>query len=169
MPALIAQRLRARRRPGVPAGAQSEPRAPARWVPEARLDPSAHADGTDFSGRARAGRSHRLNVTGSARPRRGQQISWPTLSAKSLEAHPCLRRARQDPLSPPPAVCSPGLLFANLSRSTVLANWNSVRAGGGSNPANFTTAGQTFVIQNGNNMPAGSVWSVSGIGNNITD
>jgi len=32
------------------------------------------------------------------------------------------------------------------------ANFNTVRTGGGSSPANFTTAGDTFIIQDGHNM-----------------
>ncbi|MBL0084450.1 MAG: hypothetical protein IPP37_19355 [Saprospiraceae bacterium] len=35
---------------------------------------------------------------------------------------------------------------------STLANWNTIRAGGGSSPANFTTANDIFVIQNGHNM-----------------
>ena len=42
------------------------------------------------------------------------------------------------------------------SSPTTLANWNTVRAGGGSAPANFTTGGDVFVIQgtgNGGTTP----------------
>ena len=43
-----------------------------------------------------------------------------------------------------------------------LANWNTVRAGGGSVPANFTTAGDTFAVQNGHNMTNTAAWAVTG-------
>ncbi len=45
-------------------------------------------------------------------------------------------------------------------------NWNTVRAGGGSSPANFT-AGDVFVIQNGHNMTTSATWSVSGAGSKV--
>ncbi|MDX6443283.1 MAG: hypothetical protein QOH71_357 [Blastocatellia bacterium] len=66
------------------------------------------------------------------------------------------------PLNPPAAL--PVYYSQTSGDPTVLANWNTVRGGGGSNPANFTTAGQTFVIQNGNNMTANAAWAVSGSG-----
>src|SRR5438874_9122589 len=40
-------------------------------------------------------------------------------------------------------------------------SWNTVRAGGGSSPANFT-AGDTFVIQSAHTMATASAWTVSG-------
>ena len=46
------------------------------------------------------------------------------------------------------------------------SNWNSIRAGGGSAPANFTS-GDVFVIQNGHNMGTTAAWAVSGSGNKI--
>lgn len=48
-----------------------------------------------------------------------------------------------------------------------LANWNTVRAGGGSTPGNFTTAGDFFVIQNTHVMTTTAVWSVSGSGTTL--
>lgn len=54
---------------------------------------------------------------------------------------------------------------------TTLSNWNSNRAGGGSSPANFTTAGNVYVIQgigNGGTTPhtmtTTAAWTVSGTG-----
>src|SRR5207247_7616662 len=49
---------------------------------------------------------------------------------------------------------------------TVNTNWNSIRAGGGSTPANFTS-GDVFVIQNGHSMGTTPAWSVSGTGAKI--
>ncbi|MBX7045165.1 MAG: T9SS type A sorting domain-containing protein [Ignavibacteria bacterium] len=49
---------------------------------------------------------------------------------------------------------------------TTTTNWNSVRAGGGSSPANFTS-GDIFVIQNGHTMTTSATWSVSGTGSKI--
>src|SRR5437870_2880029 len=43
----------------------------------------------------------------------------------------------------------------------VRPNWESVRTGGGSAPANLT-AGGGFVIQNGHNMGTTAAWAVSG-------
>jgi autotransporter-associated beta strand protein len=42
---------------------------------------------------------------------------------------------------------------------TNVANWNSVRGGGGSAPSNFTTAGQTFVIQSGHDYQMSTTWT----------
>lgn len=53
----------------------------------------------------------------------------------------------------------------SLAPSTI-ANWNTVRLGGGTSPANFT-AGDTFVIQNGHNMTTSAVWSISGTGSKL--
>jgi hypothetical protein len=47
-----------------------------------------------------------------------------------------------------------------------VGNWNTVRAGGGSAPANFTD-GDIFVIQSGHNMSTGAAWAVSGVGSKI--
>ncbi len=49
---------------------------------------------------------------------------------------------------------------------TTLANWNTVRAGGGSTPANFTTAAN-FVIQNTHNMTTAGSWSFGGTGSTL--
>src|SRR5437016_165030 len=46
------------------------------------------------------------------------------------------------------------------------ASWNTVHAGGGSSPANFT-AGDIFVIQNAHSMATASAWTVSGVGATI--
>src|ERR1043166_8304969 len=46
------------------------------------------------------------------------------------------------------------------------ASWNTVRAGGGASPGNFT-AGDTFVIQTNHNMGTASAWTVSGAGAKI--
>ena len=48
-----------------------------------------------------------------------------------------------------------------------LANWNTVRAGGGSTPGNFTTAGDFFVIQNTHTMTTTALWTVSGSGTTL--
>ncbi len=46
---------------------------------------------------------------------------------------------------------------------SVLANWNTNPAGGGTTPSNFTTNNQVFIIQNGHTMTTtGTAWSVSG-------
>jgi len=47
-----------------------------------------------------------------------------------------------------------------------LTNWNTVRAGGGSSPANFT-AGDIFVIQNTHTMTTTANWSISGTGSRL--
>lgn len=56
---------------------------------------------------------------------------------------------------------------------TTLANWNTVRAGGGSAPASFT-AGDTFVVQGTGNggttphsMTGTATWTVSGAGSKV--
>ena len=50
---------------------------------------------------------------------------------------------------------------------TTLTNWNTIRAGGGTSPANFTTAGNAFVIQNTHNMTTSAPWIVSGSGSKL--
>ncbi|MBK8807548.1 MAG: T9SS type A sorting domain-containing protein [Bacteroidales bacterium] len=50
----------------------------------------------------------------------------------------------------------------NLSAQTP-SNWNTVRAGTGTNATNFTS-GDIFVVQNTHTMTASAVWSVSGVG-----
>ena len=47
-----------------------------------------------------------------------------------------------------------------------LANWKSARDGSGSSPANFT-AGDTFVIQSGHNMPTTATMSISGVNSKL--
>ncbi|MBS4028090.1 MAG: hypothetical protein KGZ58_05560 [Ignavibacteriales bacterium] len=49
---------------------------------------------------------------------------------------------------------------------SMLANWNTVRAGGGSSPANFT-AGDIFVIQSPHTMTTTAAWSISGTGSKL--
>ncbi len=56
---------------------------------------------------------------------------------------------------------SQGSIAPNLT-----ASWNTVRAGGGTSPANFTS-GDIFVIQNGHVMTTGATWSVSGAGSKV--
>ena len=55
--------------------------------------------------------------------------------------------------------------FYSQSSSTAntLSNWNSVRTGGGSSPANFSTSSDQFVIQNGHSITSSSTWTLSGI------
>jgi len=48
---------------------------------------------------------------------------------------------------------------------TNLANWNSIRAGGGSTPPAFTDG--NFVIQNTHNMTTGTTWSVGASGTTL--
>jgi hypothetical protein len=45
---------------------------------------------------------------------------------------------------------------------STLTNWNTIPAGGGSNPLNFTTAGDNFIIQVGNSMTTSAAWTVAG-------
>ncbi|MBK7866207.1 MAG: hypothetical protein IPJ75_03970 [Ignavibacteriales bacterium] len=47
------------------------------------------------------------------------------------------------------------------------ASWFSNTDGTGSNPINFTTAGQTFNVQNGHLMTASATWTVSGVGSKV--
>jgi len=47
-----------------------------------------------------------------------------------------------------------------------VGNWNKIRGGGGSSPANFT-AGDIFVIQNGHTMTTAATWSISGTGSKL--
>ncbi len=56
---------------------------------------------------------------------------------------------------------SQGSLAPNL-----LASWNTIRGGGGSSPASFTS-GDIFVIQNGHNMTTSATWSISGTGSRL--
>ncbi|MBL7817010.1 MAG: T9SS type A sorting domain-containing protein [Saprospiraceae bacterium] len=45
---------------------------------------------------------------------------------------------------------------------SVLTNWNTATDGTGSAPANFTTAGDVFIIQSGHTMTTTSTWAVTG-------
>ena len=56
---------------------------------------------------------------------------------------------------------SQGSLAPNLT-----ASWNTVRAGGGAAPANFT-AGDVFVIQNAHSMTTTAAWATSGASSRI--
>lgn len=56
---------------------------------------------------------------------------------------------------------SQGSLAPNLT-----ASWNTIRAGGGTAPANFASR-DIFVIQNGHTMTANAAWAVSGTGAKI--
>jgi CSLREA domain-containing protein len=95
----------------------------------------------------------------------GSRFPWPTTLSKVFGSTTVpAKSAAVTPLSPAAPLALPVYYSQTSGDPTVLANWNSVRAGGGSNPANFTTAGQTFAIQNGNNMTANAVWTVSGSG-----
>ncbi len=53
------------------------------------------------------------------------------------------------------------------SAPNLVANWNSVRAGGGSAPANFTTAGNQFLVQTNHAMTTTAAWSVTGAASQI--
>lgn len=58
--------------------------------------------------------------------------------------------------------------FSQTSGSpNTLANWNSVRGGGGTSPANFTTAGNRFIIQDTHTMTTTATWTVSGSGSQV--
>ena len=46
----------------------------------------------------------------------------------------------------------------------ILNKWNTIRGSGGTNPTNFTTAGDVFVIQSGHTMTTTSTWSFGGTG-----
>src|SRR5437773_11916730 len=48
----------------------------------------------------------------------------------------------------------------------VTTNWNSIRLGGGSSPANFTS-GDVFAIQASHSMATTAAWTVSGAGSKI--
>lgn len=50
---------------------------------------------------------------------------------------------------------------------TDLSNWNSQRDGSGSAPANFTTAGNRFIIQDTQTATASATWTVSGAGSGV--
>lgn len=45
---------------------------------------------------------------------------------------------------------------------TAVGSWNSIRGGGGSAPANFSTVGDVFVIQTNHTMTATTTWAVAG-------
>ncbi len=47
-----------------------------------------------------------------------------------------------------------------------LANWNTIRLGGGTTPANFTS-GNIFVVQNTHTMTTSAAWSVSGTNSRV--
>ncbi|MBV5282676.1 MAG: hypothetical protein JZU53_09630 [Paludibacter sp.] len=49
----------------------------------------------------------------------------------------------------------------------IRTNWWTNTNGTGTNPANFTTAGNTFVIQSGHTMTTNANWTVSGAGSTI--
>ncbi|TFH48089.1 MAG: DUF2341 domain-containing protein, partial [Bacteroidia bacterium] len=59
------------------------------------------------------------------------------------------------------------IYYSRNSNPTLLSSWNSLRAGGGSSPANFTANNQTFIIQPSFSMTANSAWSVSGTGTKV--
>ncbi len=44
----------------------------------------------------------------------------------------------------------------------LVANWWTATNGTGTHPANFTTAGDIFIIQNNNTMTTTAAWSVTG-------
>ena len=48
-----------------------------------------------------------------------------------------------------------------------VGSWFTNRNGTGASPANFTTAGNTFVIQNGQSPALGSAWTISGAGSGL--
>src|SRR5437773_1058181 len=48
----------------------------------------------------------------------------------------------------------------------VTTNWNSIRLGGGSSPANFTS-GDVFAIQASHSMATTAAWTVSGAGSKV--
>jgi hypothetical protein len=48
----------------------------------------------------------------------------------------------------------------NVAANT-LANWNTLPAGGGSVPANFTTSGDSFVVQTGHSMTTSGAWTLA--------
>lgn len=71
------------------------------------------------------------------------------------------------------AVCA--LLCASLAEATtyysqtsgdptVLSNWDSNTGGGGTDPSNFSTGSDVFVIQSGHTMTTTASWSLSGTG-----
>jgi hypothetical protein len=62
---------------------------------------------------------------------------------------------------------APLMYYSQGADPAQLSNWNSIRAGGGSSPANFTDANQIFIIQASHSMTAGSAWSVSGNGTKL--
>ena len=53
------------------------------------------------------------------------------------------------------------------SAPNLVANWNTARAGGSNAPANFTTAGNQFVVQTNHVMTTTAAWSVTGAGSQI--
>jgi hypothetical protein len=52
----------------------------------------------------------------------------------------------------------------NSSAPNVLTNWGTTSGGGGTNPGNFTTAGDIFIIENGTTMTASAAWLIGAAG-----
>ena len=50
------------------------------------------------------------------------------------------------------------------SAPNTLADWGTTSGGGGTHPANFTTAGDIFTIENGTTMTATAAWLVGAAG-----
>ena len=48
-----------------------------------------------------------------------------------------------------------------------ILSWTTDRNGSGATPSNFTTAGNTFVIQNGQAPTLGSTWTINGTASNL--
>ena len=57
--------------------------------------------------------------------------------------------------------------YSGTGNVNSVANWFTNRNGTGSNPANFTTAGNSFIIQNAQAPTLGGAWTISGIGSNL--
>jgi len=89
-----------------------------------------------------------------------------------IAAAPTSTTAPEMSLAQQPETAEP-MVFAGVTyysqgslAPNTLANWNTVRGGGGSTPANFT-GGDIFVIQNGHNMTTNATWSVSGASSKV--
>ena len=65
------------------------------------------------------------------------------------------------------AVLGTNYYSAGNTDAKTLASWWTNTNGTGSNPANFTTAGNFFIIQNGHTMSTSGAWGVSGAGSTI--
>lgn len=88
------------------------------------------------------------------------------MNMKSVFRLPIVLLAALAVLSPPP-LSAIDYYYDGSGTVTDATNWWTNTNGTGSNPANFTTAGNTFNVQNGQTATATAAWAVSGTGSGV--